>query len=40
MTAVARRYGVSLDDLAEWNRMERPRPLRVGETLVIRTEGT
>lgn len=36
MTGVARRYQVTVDELAEWNRMANPRPLRAGETLVVR----
>jgi membrane-bound lytic murein transglycosylase D len=33
MTGIARRLGIALDDLARWNGMESPRPVRTGETL-------
>jgi membrane-bound lytic murein transglycosylase D len=35
MTGIARRLGVSVATLAEWNDMSEPRPLRTGETLRV-----
>lgn len=35
MTGIARRLGVPLATLAEWNGMAQPRPLRIGETLRV-----
>ncbi|HUG39381.1 MAG TPA: transglycosylase SLT domain-containing protein [Longimicrobiales bacterium] len=38
LTGLARRYGVSLDDLVAWNDLGSPRPLRIGEVLVVRPD--
>jgi LysM repeat protein len=33
MSGIARRYGIPMTDLARWNGMSEPRPLRIGERL-------
>jgi membrane-bound lytic murein transglycosylase D len=35
-TTIARRYGVSVDDLLRWNNWDKNRILRIGETVTIR----
>ena len=35
-TTIARRYGVSVDDLLRWNGWDKNRVLRVGDTVTIR----